>query len=165
MTDLATDRPTRIGAVLALGAGLMGALGVGMYSLSALGVGVMGVLVLAIGLLLPRPGMMSLGATVVFAGAIVGAMSDVPIGGVLVATIGAVLAWDLAHNAASHGRQVGAAARTTDPEALHAAGTFGAGILSAGVAYAGYRAAAGGQPSMAVGILLFGCIVAVFAFR
>lgn len=165
MTAVETKRPTRIGSLLALGAGMMAALAVGSYSLTALGVGVAGVAVLAIGLVLPRPGLMTIGATGVFAAALVGALDAVPIGGVLVGTIGAVLAWDAAHNAASHGRQVGATARTTDPEALHAAGTFGAGILSAGLAYGGFRAAAGGQPALAVGILLFGCIVAVLAFR
>lgn len=165
MTEIDTNKPTVIGRLAAVCAGVLATLAAGAYSLSAMAIGLVGLTVLSVGLLLPRPGVMSLGSLGLFGGAMVAAADNVPVGAVLVATIGAILAWDAAQNGASHARQVGASAQTLDAEMLHLAGSFGVGLLTAGIAYLGYRSASTGQPATGIAILLFGCLLLIVALR
>ena len=165
MTQVDTNHPTKVGSLFTIGAGVMALVGIGAYSMTGLAVAVLGLAVVVIGLLLPRPGLLTIGALGIFIGAVLAGIDEAPVGAVLVGTIGAILAWDIGHNAASHGRQVGATTNTTSTEALHAAGSFGAGIFTAAIAYGGYTVATGGQPALAIGILLFAAIAAVWAFR
>lgn len=79
--------------------------------------------------------------------------------------VGTVLAWDLAGNAIGIGEQIGREADTGWMEPVHAAGTLGAGLLTAGTSYVIYRSAAGGQPVAAVFFLLLAALALISSLR
>lgn len=165
MNDPLDGRPTRIGGALALLAGLVAAMvGAGYSTVGAL-CGLAGIATLLVGMVLPRPRLMSVGASslgvAVFIAALRGGTAPV----IAVGTIGAVMAWDLGHNAASHGRQVGQFALTGRAEGVHALGSLIAGALSGMIGVGIFMAAAGGQPATAVALLGVASIIIVLALR
>ncbi len=157
--------PTRIGSTFALLAGIVGVMAAMAYSgvgaLIALG----GLSLVTVGLLLPRPRLFDIGAAGLVVGILLAGLAGGAPAVLLPGAVAAVLTWDLAHNAASHGRQVGASARTIRAEGVHALGSVAAGTVSAGAALGIYLVAVGGQPVSAVALLALASVVLMLAIR
>lgn len=165
MTQELVRAPTRIGSGLALLAAVLGAMvGVAFSGPSAV-LAVTGMGVLIVGIVLPRPGIITTGAALVASAVFVAGYYGAPASAIMIGTIGAILAWDLAHNAISHGRQVGRDADTVRPELLHAAGSTGVGVVTAVLGYALYGAVTAGQPVTAVALLALASVLIVLAVK
>ncbi len=162
---MTTEQPTSVGATLAIGTTLLGALAVGMYSPASLLLGLIGTVVLVIGVLLPRPGVMTTGSTGLFVAAVTAGVEGAPVEAVMIAVVAAVVSWDVAQNAASLGRQVGSGTETTRSEAVHFAASLGVGVIAGGVGYGVYLGMAGGYSATAVGFLVVGSLLVVLALR
>jgi hypothetical protein len=150
-------RPARLSRGLALAAGLVAVATSGAYAPGAIGVGALGLLVLAAGFVRGRDAAVTLGAAGVFAGAVVAGVRGAPAVPVLVAVTASVVAWDAGGTAMDVGRQLGRAADTRRLEAVHAGASLAVGAVTAGVGYAVFRTATGGQPAAA---LLFALLAA-----
>lgn len=158
-----SHRPTDVGSAM----GVLLALVASMTAVTASGIagaaGLLGLVVLVAGILLPRPGLVDLGALGLLTGVILGGWAGMTPLLLVVGTVGAVLAWDLVHNAASHGRQVGGDASTVPAEAAHAAGSAAAGTMAAAAVIAGYTVATGGYSTTAVALLIVASLAIVLA--
>ena len=165
VTDEIDRDPTRLGSAF----GLLAAIVAAMTGLAYSGIGgmsgVLGVVLLAMGLMLPRPGLISVGTLGLLGGVLLAGVSGASPLVVLPGTVAAVMAWDISHNAASHGRQVGTRATTIRAEGMHALATVFVGSLAAGIAYGIYVSATGGQPVTAVALLAVASVLLVFAIR
>lgn len=165
MTTPISRRPTDIGSALGLLAALVAAMAAVTYSTVGAVLGLVGLVTFAAGIVLPRPGLVSLGAFSLFVGVIVSGVFQAPAALVVVGVMGAVLAWDLTHNAASHGRQVGAKANTARAEIVHAGGSILAGGVSGGFALGVYLVVTGGYSTTAVALLALASVLLVLAIR
>ena len=164
MTEV-TYRPSTLGSSLSLFAGLFSLLGFALASVDALAVGALSLLLLAGGLYAPSRGAVTLAAAcLLLAILLAGARGAAP-EALLVASLGAVLAWDIGEFAVGVGEQLGRDADTSRLELVHAAVTLLIGAVAAGVGYAVYRGIAGGQPMAALVFLLVGVVAAVAALR
>lgn len=152
--------PARITAAASVGAALLTAVAVGWYSADALLVGVAGVALTLGGLGLRRRVGIVAGALVLVAGVLLGGVRGAPTWSLLVGIAGALVAWDAGETALGLGRQLGRAAPATRLELVHLAGGLAVATLSAGVGYAVYRVATGGQPVAALlALLLAGALL------
>jgi hypothetical protein len=150
-------RPARPSRGLALAAGLAAVGTSGAYAPAALGVGALGLLVLAAGLVRGRDAAVTLGGAGLVVAGVVAGVRGAPPAPVLVAVTASVVAWDAGGTATSVGRQLGRAAETRRLEAVRAGASLAVGAGTAGVGYAVFRTATGGQPAAA---LLFALLAA-----
>jgi hypothetical protein len=131
----------------------------------ALGLGVVGLLGVSVGAFRPSPRLLTVGAGALVLGiAAAGAFGSSP-ESLLVATLGALLAWDTGQFGVEVGEQVGRAAETRRLVLAHAAASLLVGVAGATVAYGVFRAASGGQPITALVFLLLGVVALVAALR
>jgi hypothetical protein len=151
--------PTRLGASLALLAGLFGVLGTGLGVLAAAAPGLAGLLVLGAGLYRGSRRLVSAGAVVLLLGVLLAGIGGGPPAGLVVGTLGALLAWDYGENAITLGEQLGREADTRRAELVHAAAALGVGAVGSGVVYGVYLAASGGRPVTALVFLLIGVVL------
>ncbi|MFD1511798.1 DUF7519 family protein [Halomarina rubra] len=156
-------RAGRVGLVGAAGAGT-GAVVLVSPSPTAAAVGGGAVLALVGGCLRSSRRLLTLAATLLFGCVLTAAVLGVPTPLVLVATVLAVLAYDLAENALALRRQVPDAA-TTRVELVHATATTTLAGGVAGVAYALSSLAPSGLPGVAFLGLLAGAVVLVLGLR
>jgi hypothetical protein len=160
-----TYRPSTLGSSLSLFAGFLSLLGFALASLDATAVGAVSLLLLAGGLYASSRRIVTLaGAGFLLAILLAGARGAAP-EALLVASLGAVLAWDVAEFAVGVGEQLGEQADTSRLELVHAAGSLLVGVVTAGAAYGVFLAAAGGRPAFAVVLLLLGTVVLVAVLR
>lgn len=165
MTPPPNGRPTKVGGALALLAALVAAMAAVAFSTPGGLLALFGLALLLGGLVLVRLRLIDLGAAtlaaaVLFAGWAGGTPLPVALG-----VVGAILAWDLGHNAASHGRQVGHTAVTGRAEGVHALGSVLAGFVATAIGVGIFTAASAGQPATAVALLALSGVVLVFALR
>jgi hypothetical protein len=159
-------RPPTLGATLAvLAAGVaVTALAVGGAPV-ALGLGVVALVAVAAGSFRPSPRLLTVGAAVLVAGvAAAGAFGGTP-ESLVVAALGAILAWDYGQFGIEVGEQLGRAADSRRLLLAHAATSLLVGVAAIVVAYGVFRAAAGGQPVTALVFLLLGVVALVAALR
>ena len=156
-------RPSRTGAGLALVPALVAALAGGLYTSPGLLVGVAGLLGLAAGLARGSRTAVTLGASGLFAGAVLAGAEGAPVGPVLVGAAAAVVAWDVATTAVSVGEQLGRDAGTGRLEATRALASVGVGAVTVGLSYGVYLAGAGGRPVAALLFLLVAAVLLVAA--
>ena len=159
------EKPTPIGSGLGLLAALCATTVTLGFSVPAAIASFFGLGLLLGGLLMPRPGLITGGAAVLGVGVLLAGLHGAS--GLLVGVglVGVVVAWDVSHNALSHGRQVGRDAATALPEALHAAASAVVGMLAVAVGYGIYRATTAGQPSTAVALFTLGAVLIILAMK
>lgn len=151
--------PSRAGLVLTALTGLVAGggalLGGSVAALAGVPVAILGVYRTS------RP-VLAVGVALLFVGVMLAGLQDGAPAAVLVAMVGTVLAWDVGENAISMAGQLrtGASGRA---EIVHA-GAVGAVTLT--VAFAGYSVfllASGGQPGIALSLLVFGTVLVVLS--
>ncbi|MFB6129790.1 MAG: hypothetical protein ABEJ28_03105 [Salinigranum sp.] len=157
--------PTRFGTAVAGAAGVVALGAGGLYSWQALGIGAAGIFLLAAGLAVGRRGAVTLGAAALFADVVLAGATGAPVVPVLVGTVAAVVAWDVGLTAIGLGEQLGRAAPTTRLEAVHAGVGALVGAATAGLGYGVYRTASGGQPLLALVLLLLAGLLLASALR
>lgn len=151
--------PAQFSASLALLSGLFGVLGAGLSALTAAVPGLVGLLLVAVGAFRGSRRALSAGVVVLLVAVLVAGVSGGATAGLLVGTLGALLAWDLGENAVTMGEQLGRAADTRRAELAHAASSIAVGAVGAGVVYGLYLVASGGQPLTALVFLLVGLVL------
>jgi hypothetical protein len=146
--------PARLSAALAIGAAVIALATVGTASLVSFSLAAIGTATVAGGIVASNRGLVTAGAVVLFVGTLAAGVADASAIRLLVATGGAVFAWDVGRAAVDVGVQLGAGADTTDLELVHAGASLLVIVLSGGVGYVLFQTAAGGQPVSAVVALL-----------
>ena len=159
-------RPPTLGPVLAaLAAGVaVTALGVGGAPL-ALAAGGAGLLLVTLGSLRPIPRLVTIGVGVLVVGVAAGGVFGASPESLVVATLGAILAWDYGQFGIEVGRQLGRDAGTSRLLLAHAATSLIVGVVAIAVAYGVFWGASGGQPVTALVFLLLGVVALVAALR
>lgn len=165
MTEPVSHRPSDAGVAMGMLAGLVGAIAAVAYSPIGAIVGFTGLVLLVLGIALPRPGFFGFGATTLLAGVVVSGVYGAPAALLVVGSVGAVLAWDLLHNAASHGRQVGRQSASGTAEIAHAGGSLTAGGVVAVLLLAIDGMTGGGYSTTAVGLLAMAAVLLVLSLR
>ncbi|AUX09806.1 hypothetical protein AArcSl_2181 [Halalkaliarchaeum desulfuricum] len=150
---------TTVGSGLSAFAALFSFVVTGFYSWGGLLAGAVGLVLLLAGLVRGTTAPVTIGGFgLVIAGIVAGAQGA-PVVSVLAGVVFAVIAWDAAGLAIGLGKQLGRGADTTRLELFHVAGSLAVGIVSAGIGYAIYVFATGGQPVGAVVFLLVGTLL------
>lgn len=159
-----TARPSRFGATVSLFAGIIavGALSTVPMASAAAGVGM---LLLVGGTIRDYPRLRSLGAAGLLAGLLVAGAFGASAQPLVVAAVSGIVAWDAADNAASLGRQLGAAAGTVRTEVAHVAATVVVATSSGGIAFLAFRLVETQRPLAAVVLLLAGATALAAALR
>lgn len=165
MSGELSRRPTPLGSALGVLAALIATMVALAYSSVGGMAGLLGLLVLLLGLLLPRPGLLGVGAIAQGTGVFLGGLAGAPASVVILGIVAAIMAWDLSHNSASHGRQLGRETPTGRAEGVHALGSLLAGLVSAAIAYGLFVVVAEGQPATAVALLALASVLFVLAMR
>lgn len=166
MTDAgATERPPTLAASLALLSGFVSVFALGFGSVGALAAGAVGTVVLAGGLYAASRRLVALAGAAFLLGVLLAGGRGAAPEPLLVAALGAVLAWDLGEFALGVGEQLGREADTARLTLVHAASDLLVGVVGAGAIYGVFLATRGGQPASAVVFLLLGVVVLVAALR
>lgn len=159
-----TDRPPRLGVLLAGGAATVTALAlvvVPMASLLAVG----GVAAVAFGTSRGSRGLVGVGALVQFASVIfAGTVSNAP-GLLLIGMVGAVLGWDVGEQSINVTQQLGTDATVRRPIVVHAALSTFVGAITIGVVYATFFVTTGGQQLIVLALFLGGGALVLLAMR
>lgn len=160
-----TRRPSWFGIALSLGAALFSVLGTLFAAPTGAVASLAGVLVLAGGLAVASRRVVTVGGAVLVGGVLYAGYLGAQPEPLLLGALFGVLAWDVASNAISVGNQLGRESRTRRAETVHAAGSLAAGAFSVVLGYGVYLAAGGGQPLVALLLLVVGAVALVSGFR
>ncbi|MFB6136120.1 MAG: hypothetical protein ABEJ04_05125 [Halobacteriaceae archaeon] len=155
--------PARLSSALSLLFGLVSAAASAALPTVSLPVGVLGIGALGAGLVADSRRLVTAGAGGLFAAALAGGAFGLPVELVLVGVAASVLAWDVGENAISVGHQLGRGSDTSRGELVHAAASTVVGALVTVVGYVLYRLATGGQPVVALVLLLSGAVFLLWA--
>lgn len=155
---------SRVGWALTLA---FGALAVGPLVLAgpAVLVGVAGLLGVLAGLARESDRLVGLGSGLLVAGALVAGVYGLTVEPLLVATVGALLTYDVAENARSVGDHLGRAAPTASLELVHAAASTCVLALGGALAYGVFSLVGGGQPVLALVLLVVGAVTLSAALK
>ncbi|MCU4719104.1 DUF7519 family protein [Halapricum hydrolyticum] len=151
--------PSRAGLVLTGLAGLVAAagalLGGSVAALAGVPVAILGVYRTS------RP-VLAVGVALLFVGVMLAGLQDGAPVAVLVAMVGTVLAWDVGENAISMAGQLrtGASGRA---EVVHAGAVSAVTLTVAIAGYSVFLLASGGQPGIALSLLVFGTVLVVLS--
>lgn len=159
--------PARLTGGLAVTTGVLAAVPAATVAPMSLVAGIIGLVLVAAGVGLDRgrQRLVTLGAAVLFSAVLAAGATGAPVEVLLLGGTASILAWDFGQNAISVGEQLGRESRTTRAEVVHAAGSTIVAALTAGVGYAIFRIASGGQPIVALVFLLIAVIVLVSTLR
>jgi hypothetical protein len=160
-----TRKPSPLGSSLSLLTATVGLGGAALGAPGALAPAALGVLLVGLGLVRVSRRLVTLGGAALFAGVVLAGVQGAPPESLLLSTLGAVLAWDVADHAIGVGEHLGREADTRRVELVHAATSLLVGVFGAGVCFATYVVAAGGQPVSALVLLLLGAVALVAALR
>ncbi|MFB6127927.1 MAG: hypothetical protein ABEJ79_11620 [Halolamina sp.] len=160
-----TRRPPRLSASLATVLATVSLLAVGTTGSTALAAGVAGLPLLGVGAFRGSRRAITYGAVLLVAGTLLGGVAGAGPEALLVGLVAAVVAWDVGHFGVGVGEQLGREARTGRLESVHFAGSLAVGAVTAGLGYAVFLAAGGGQPLVALVFLLVGGVFLVYALR
>ncbi len=158
-----TRRPTTLSGSVAVGGAVVAVLAAGIGSVYGLAVGFLGVAVLAFGLSRGRRDAIDIGSLTIFAGVVVSGLQGGSVELTVLATIGAVLAWDLGQDAADLGEQLGRDAETRRLEGVHIVSSLLIGLVAATLGYGVYIFASDGQPVAGVVLLVLAAAFLVVA--
>jgi hypothetical protein len=164
--DLVNEPAITSGAI-ALFAGVLAMLTSAPFYGVAVPFGVLGVLFLGVGVFSAASRRwVSLGAMSIFVGIlIVGALGAATVPMLLISGVMTLVAWDVGQHAITVGEQFGRTVPTRRGELVHAASSTIVGVLGAGASYGVYVLGAGGQPALAVVLLVLGAVGLVWALR
>lgn len=148
MTDL-DRRPSRFGAALAAGAGLVAVAGLAAFRPVAGLVAGVGLVALVAGVVVSSRRLVTAWLVLAWLGAVVGATGPLPPAATGLVVLGAVVAWDAGQRAVGLGRALTRPAATARAETVHASATAAVGAATLGVAYGVYALAGGLRPGLA----------------
>ncbi|SDX59004.1 DUF7519 family protein [Halobellus clavatus] len=160
-----TARPPTFAASLALLAGFASVLALAVGSFGALAAGTAGAVLLAGGLYAASRRVVAFAGGAFLLGILVAGARGAAAEPLLLAALGAVLAWDLGAFAVGVGEQLGREADTARLTIVHAASGLLVGVVGAGVLYGVFLGTQGGQPASAVASLLVGVVILVAVLR
>ncbi|MFC4541064.1 hypothetical protein ACFO5R_03860 [Halosolutus amylolyticus] len=155
--------PAPLSSVVAVVAAGGATLASGRYSWYGLAIGLLGAAVLAVGVARGVRSAVTLGSAGLVGGALVAGVQGAPAGATLVAVAAGVLAWDAATTAIGVGRQLGRAASTRRLELVHLAGSAAVGAVTIVIGSLLYEAAGGGQPLLALLLLILASVALLTA--
>lgn len=160
-------RPTRMSGAIAIAAMTIGMAVVVPFFLLAIPFGLAAIGFIAGGVLVTGSrGWVSLGVTSGFiALLLVGLITGVDPLFLGVGAVGVFIAWDVGQHAITIGEQFGRDGRTQRGELMHAGASCLVGAIGLGVTYGVYLAGTGGQPTLAVFLLVVGLIGLIWALR
>ncbi|WP_255197382.1 DUF7519 family protein [Halorarius litoreus] len=156
--------PSNVGQGLTLAAGLVAALALAPV-VPAIGIGVLATGLFAYALREQSRRTLGVAVAVLVVGLLVGGVYGTPPELLVISAAATVLAWDVGDNALSVGEQLGRRARTERLELVHAAASLAVAVVGAAFVYGVFRVAGGGQPLLAVFLLLFGATLIVAVLR
>ncbi|MDY6764793.1 MAG: hypothetical protein SV377_03770 [Halobacteria archaeon] len=153
--------PARMSSIFSISAGLTASVtgSVGTSNILGFAISIVGVSILALGLMRGTRRFVTVGSFIILLGLIGGSVLSSPTELLILGIASTVIAWDLGENAISIGKQLGREADTKRAEYTHAAGSILVGAASAGIGYAIYTVATGGQPIGALVFLLLAGII------
>lgn len=160
-----TRLPSTFGMTLALAAALCSVLGT-LFAVPTAALGSLaGTVVVGAGLAVASRRVVTIGGTalvgsVLYAGYLGAAPEPLLFGALF-----GVVSWDVASNAISIGNQLGRETHARRAETVHAAGSLVVGAFSVVVGYGTFVAAGGGQPLVALLLLVIGAVALVSGFR
>jgi len=164
IADETLDRsPARVSAGIAIGFALLGAFT--LPSTVLVGIGLLGALLIGTGAVQGTRRMVGYGTLLLLGGVLIGGSQGAPPEPLVLCTLLALLAWDAGRYGITIGEQLGREADTTHIELAHSALNTGLGAASAGLGYAMYRVVTGGQPAVALLLLLFGAVILTVTLR
>lgn len=146
--------PVGLSSVLAIAASAIAAVAASEGNTAGGALAGLGVVLIALGVLRGSRGAVHAAGLALLGGIVLGGSGDASELWILVATVAAVLAWDVGQNAIGLGEQLGRNADTARAELAHAAGTVTVGASTAGLAYVLYLFAGTNQPLSAIVVLL-----------
>jgi hypothetical protein len=153
-----------VGVALTVGASLVTVLPLAVAPVGAV-FGAAGLVVLGLAVRFDEDRALGLGVFGLLGGVLLGGATGASPLAVLVATAGALLAWDVADRALVVGEQLGRAAPTARLELVRATASASLLALGAGVTYAVYELAGGGKPMLALALLVLGATLLAAALR
>lgn len=160
-----TRRPPTTAALVSVAAGAVGLFGVGVVDGTALAVGAAGLPILALGAVRGDGRAVTAGAGIQGVAAAWAGLAGAGPEPLLASLAGTVVAWDVGHLGVGLGEQLGREARSRRLVAVHAAASVAVGAVTAGLGYAVFLSAGGGQPVAAVVFLLAGALAIAHALR
>lgn len=157
--------PARLSAGLALVAAAGAVWLVVRWSPAAGAVAVGGLALIALGVTVGSVAAVVLGSFGLFGGVVLAGLADAGALSLLLATLGAILAWDFGEQAIILGRQVGRRARTARGELVHAGVSLAVGLGTVGVVVGVFASVGGSFHVGALVALLVAAVVLVSAIR
>lgn len=163
MVAVNVDREaSRIGLGLTAAASLLAAL---VAAPGSVGLSLVGVPLAVGGVYRLSRRLLGVGVAALFVGVVLAGVSGLAPGPVVLAMLGVVLTWDLGEHAIGSAEQLRESADSERVEVIHAAAS---GLVASFFGLGGYIVfllSAGGQPEIALGLLLLGAVVALTALR
>jgi hypothetical protein len=148
--------PSTVGLGLTTAIGLVGAVST---LLTGVWLGLVGVALAGSGVYRGSRGALGVGVLVLFGSVVVAGLLSAPAVALVVAMVGAVLAWDVGENAITVGEQFPETARTWRGELIHAiVSTIVVTVFAIG-AFVVYTVSTGGYPLAAVALVVVGALV------
>lgn len=154
--------PSRTGLGLTAAASLLGVAGT---LLAGGGVALLGLPLTVGGVYRCSRRLLAVGVGALFVGVFAASTTGVAPGLVVVAMVGTLLAWDVGENAISLAEQLGGAGEHERVEIVHAATTGVVATFVATGAYMVYRLSTGGQPELALALLVIGALIGTAALQ
>lgn len=158
--------PARVSAIAATVAALVGTVSTVPASVVGLFVAVFGLVGVVVGLFVVSSRRLSaIGTGIVFMGVVFTGLLGADEVLVVVGVLASILAFDLSQNAFSVGAQLSTDTETWRGEAVHAAGSVAAGVVSVVLALAIYLLAGGEVAPAGLALLFVGAVVLIWAIR
>ncbi len=157
--------PTELGSRVAIVFAAVAVLLAALTSLTGLSISAIGAFAFGFGTVRGSRRWSNAGAVGIGGGHLLGAAAGAPVELVLLGMVATVVAWDVGEHATSLGEQVGSETRTVRNEVVHLTASVAVGAGGALVSYVVFRTAAGGRPTAALAMLLFGVIALLTALR
>lgn len=161
--ELVDRSPARTSAGLAIGMAVIAT--ILLPTPVALVLGVPGTVLVAAGSITGARRSIGYGLFSLAIGIVIAGVSGVDPISLVLSTLLAVLSWDAGRYAITIGEQLGRDAETTRIELAHTALNATVGIAGTGLGYATYLVVSGGQPVLAVILLLSGAVVLLASLR
>lgn len=162
--DEFVEQPVPLGVGVAVGFALLASLALATAPV-ALAAGVVGVLVLAVGAHRGVYPLVGLGFGTLLIGVVVAGLGGTAAELLVLATAGAVLAWDTARQAIDLGATVGRDGEARRALLVHVSVVFATITVVGSFGYAVFQLATGGRPTTSLVLLLFGAFLLVVILR
>ena len=163
--EVVSRAPARFSGRAAVLAALVATVAIGVGAVPAAGLGALSIPVAGLALLRSSRRLLGVSVAFLLLGVLFAGLVGAPPESLLVAMVATVLVWDAGENAISVGEQLGREADTRRLEVVHLAAGTALATAVAGVGYAVYEVASGGQPAAAIVLLLLGAILLISTLR